>query len=285
MRTQSLAAAAASAVFAVTSIAGAATINVPINPAQSSITVQLCVSGQCGSDTSRASGYFTIDVDDVDTLGTITAYDHIVKLDEPINLVVSWGFLGRLTVNLNGFETYNPAPGAPVGPFGIVQPGGSFSIPGVPSAQNGLFDYTATGIPCALLQSQTPPLPCTGNGDLSQQPSGVTTLGGTISSAARVVTIVSQINQTVPIDPTNPSIGAMTFTGTVRGSVLVPVPPCTGDINADGVVNVQDLTVFLAQFGGSVPNGTGGDLDGNGVVNVQDLTLFLGAFGHVCADH
>lgn len=277
--------AAAAACLLTPAVSHAALIGVPIDPAQSSITVQLCVSGPCGSDTSRASGYFIIDVDDVDTLGTITAYDHKVRLDEPINLVVSYGFLGRLTVNMNGFETFNAVPGTPVGPVSILQPGGGFSIPGVPSAQAGLFDYTATGIPCSLLQSQVPPQPCTGNGDLSQQPAGFTTLNGTITSAARVITVVSTINQSVPIDPANPSLGSFTVTGTVRGSIFVPVPPCQGDINSDGVVNVQDLTIFLAQFGTAVPNATGGDLDGDGIVNVFDLTLFLGAFGNVCADH
>ncbi len=51
------------------------------------------------------------------------------------------------------------------------------------------------------------------------------------------------------------------------------------DLNADGVVNVADLTVFLGAFGTSVPASTGGDLNGDGLVNVADLTVFLGAFG------
>lgn len=51
------------------------------------------------------------------------------------------------------------------------------------------------------------------------------------------------------------------------------------DLNADGVVNVADLTVFLGAFGTAVPANTGGDLNGDGLVNVADLTIFLGAFG------
>jgi hypothetical protein len=265
--------------------ASAAPFSVAINPAQSSVTVQLCVQGQCGTDSSPASGYFLVDVNDVDTITSITAYDYNVTLNEPINLLVSFGFLGRLTVNVNNFKTFATNPGVPFGPAAVTPPNGAFSIPGVVSSQSGTYDYLATGVVCTLLSGQTPPVPCSGLGDLSQQPPAATTLNGTITAASRVVSIVSQINQSGPIDPTNPALGTLTITGTVRGSLLVPVPPCPGDINADGVVNVQDLTIFLAQFGTAVPNGTGGDLDGNGVVNVQDLTLFLGAFGNTCADH
>lgn len=262
---------------------GAAPFTVPINTAQSSVTVQLCLQGVCGSDTSPASGYFTIDVDDVDTLGTITAYDYRIALTEPINLLLNYGFLGRLTVDVNNYATYDAAPGTPVGPVPVTA--GAFSIPGVPSLTQGTYAYNATGIVCSLLQGQTPPQPCVGNGDLSTQPAGTTTLNGTISSAARMVTIVSTLNQSGPIDPTNPSLGTLTVTGTIRGSLLVPVPPCVGDINNDGAVNTADLTIMLGSFGASVPPGTSGDLNGNGVVNTQDLTLLLGAFGNTCADH
>lgn len=265
--------------------ASAAPIGVPIDPAQSSVTVTLCLQGQCGSDTSPASGYFIVDVDDVDTITTITAYDYKVALDQPINLLLSYGFFGRLTVNVNGFQTFATNPGVPVGPVPVTAPNGGFSIPGVLSSTAGLYDYNATGIVCTLLQGQNPPLPCTGAGDLSTQPPAPNTLSGTITGVSRLVTIVSSINQSVPIDPTNPTLGTLTVVGTVRGSILVPVPPCRGDINGDGFINVQDLALFLAQFGTSVTPGTGGDLDGDGLVNVFDLTQFLSVFGQVCADH
>lgn len=78
------------------------------------------------------------------------------------------------------------------------------------------------------------------------------------------------------------------------GSVRVEVPLATGtgavttikaltkrpaDLNADGVVNVSDLTIFLGAFGTAVPPGTGADLNADAVVNVSDLTIFLGSFG------
>jgi hypothetical protein len=63
----------------------------------------------------------------------------------------------------------------------------------------------------------------------------------------------------------------------------VPPPLCPADLNADGVVNVSDLTLFLGVFGAVVTPSGPGDLNGDGQVNVADLTLFLGAFGTACA--
>jgi len=54
----------------------------------------------------------------------------------------------------------------------------------------------------------------------------------------------------------------------------------TGDLNGDGVVNVSDLLILLAQWG-ECP--TGGDctadLNDDGVVNVSDLLILLGNWG------
>lgn len=58
---------------------------------------------------------------------------------------------------------------------------------------------------------------------------------------------------------------------------------CPGDVNGDGAVNLNDLTVLLANFG-TIGSGTlaNGDLDGNGDINLVDLTLLLAAFGAAC---
>jgi hypothetical protein len=61
-----------------------------------------------------------------------------------------------------------------------------------------------------------------------------------------------------------------------------PPPPCTGDLNIDGIVNTVDLTMFLSHFGQTISPGTQGDLNNDGAVNTQDLTRFLSAFGQPC---
>ena len=51
--------------------------------------------------------------------------------------------------------------------------------------------------------------------------------------------------------------------------------PCTGDLNADRVVNGDDLGVLLGQWG---TDGSA-DLNGDGVVDGIDLGMLLGAWG------
>lgn len=58
--------------------------------------------------------------------------------------------------------------------------------------------------------------------------------------------------------------------------------PCYADINHDGAVNTQDLTMFLGRFGMNAEAFSPGDLNGDGTVNTADLTSFLGGFGVPC---
>jgi len=45
-----------------------------------------------------------------------------------------------------------------------------------------------------------------------------------------------------------------------------------GDLNADGIVNIQDLVIVAINFGKDNPN-PAADLNGDGVVNIQDLVI------------
>ncbi len=59
----------------------------------------------------------------------------------------------------------------------------------------------------------------------------------------------------------------------------------TGDLNLDGVVNLQDLATLLAHFGlGPNPPQTtaDGDIDGDGDVDLPDLAILLANFGSSC---
>ena len=46
-----------------------------------------------------------------------------------------------------------------------------------------------------------------------------------------------------------------------------------GDVNSDGVVNIQDLVIVANALGKAEP-----DLNGDGVVNIQDLVIVANAF-------
>ena len=57
----------------------------------------------------------------------------------------------------------------------------------------------------------------------------------------------------------------------------VTEPPLVGDINSDGIVNIQDLAIVGANYGKTGPNAA--DLNGDGIVNIFDLVKVAGALG------
>jgi hypothetical protein len=78
-----------------------------------------------------------------------------------------------------------------------------------------------------------------------------------------------------------PDAGAYEYNS---GGVNPPPPPtCTraSDINCDGSVNIQDVTVVLSNFGkpASQASDSRADTSGNGSVDIPDLTVVLSAFG------
>ena len=54
-----------------------------------------------------------------------------------------------------------------------------------------------------------------------------------------------------------------------------------GDLNNDGVVNIQDLVLVASQFGTTGPSAA--DLNGDNTVNIQDLVLVANALGNAAA--
>ena len=78
--------------------------------------------------------------------------------------------------------------------------------------------------------------------------------------------------------------GRTLATGSEDGTVLLwelPPPTVFGDVNRDGVVNLQDLVAISSQFGRRGQNNA--DLNGDGVVNILDLVTVAGAIGETAA--
>ena len=65
-----------------------------------------------------------------------------------------------------------------------------------------------------------------------------------------------------------------------NGEVVKP-PQVKGDVNGDGVVNIQDLVLVAGALGQTGQNDA--DVNGDGVVNIQDLVLVAGALGQTAA--
>ena len=83
--------------------------------------------------------------------------------------------------------------------------------------------------------------------------------------------------------------GTTLASGSDDGAVLLweltptaePALQLEGDVNADGVVNIQDLVFVAGQLGQTGQNDA--DVNGDGVVNIQDLVFVAGALGNTAA--
>ena len=85
----------------------------------------------------------------------------------------------------------------------------------------------------------------------------------------------------IAIDSMNPGYSGMLGVGRVRVDAAVatgPGAPRVGDIDADGLISSDDLTMILAAWGVCPGDPCGADLDGNGVVNGLDLSALMGAW-------
>jgi hypothetical protein len=58
-------------------------------------------------------------------------------------------------------------------------------------------------------------------------------------------------------------------------------PPCAGDADGDGMVNITDLGIVLSQFG-QFGFGLAGDVNNDGQVNITDVGIVLADFGAEC---
>ena len=76
------------------------------------------------------------------------------------------------------------------------------------------------------------------------------------------------------------SASQLSYPDVENGEVVVP-PRVVGDVNGDGVVNIQDLVRVGSSIGQTGPNAA--DVNGDGVVNIADLVTVANAFGNAAA--
>ena len=67
------------------------------------------------------------------------------------------------------------------------------------------------------------------------------------------------------------------FVPTVENAEITESTQLTGDINGDGIINIQDLVLTASNLGKTGQNPA--DVNGDGSVNIQDLVLVAGALG------
>lgn len=230
------------------SAASAETFTVPIDPSQSTVTATLTLLSGTSSDTSPVTGFVQMKLDTVNNPVQVTGLNYDLLLTEQLNFFINYGFGSTFTSTVTGLRLLYAMPGTPIGPVPIVM--GGFSFIGVPTNAEGVLTYTATGLVCIALQGSN--LPCTDTDDLSTEPTQNVDFEATIAvGPGRLVTVVSSVDRTVPIDPNNPGLGTLRVHGTIRGSVVVPVIP--GDANGDCIVDFSDVTSVLANFNNVCP--------------------------------
>ena len=71
------------------------------------------------------------------------------------------------------------------------------------------------------------------------------------------------------------------YVPSVENAEITKAPQLKGDVNGDGIVNIQDLVLVAGRLGQSGANSA--DVNGDGVVNIQDLVLVAGALGSSAA--
>jgi hypothetical protein len=61
------------------------------------------------------------------------------------------------------------------------------------------------------------------------------------------------------------------------------LPACPGDVDASGLVDLDDLARLLSGYGQtSGADAADGDTNGDGDVDLNDLAALLGVFGRAC---
>ncbi len=259
----------------------AAPFDVPIDPAQSVLYFELCVSGTCSTDSSAVTGTVTIDLDSIDNPAQIWLYDFDLNLTDNLHWYLSWGILGNLTADASGVAVHYAYPGTPLGPAAITS--GSYTFLDVPTTAEGVIIYHAVGLPCWALQGAG--LPCDDTMNLADQGIQLADqFSGNISSQNRVVTLSSQIDMTTPLDPNNPSLGTFHVWGSTLGQVYVPPTVVPGDLNCDGTVGFGDINPFVQYMSdfagwqatyGDCP-AANGDINGDGVYpDFADINPFV----------
>jgi hypothetical protein len=105
--------------------------------------------------------------------------------------------------------------------------------------------------------------------------------------AGRVIVVITSLTET---GEQAPSVGFPNFftkeaVGLISGAkapqlqIVLGAVPVEGDLNDDGCVDLDDLTILLQNFQGSGAPAPGGDVDGDGDTDLDDLTLLLQNFG------
>ena len=94
----------------------------------------------------------------------------------------------------------------------------------------------------------------------------------------------------VAVSPDGSTIASGSFDGTVLlwAFPIIPdlgasISEVLGDLNQDGIINIQDIVLIAGSFGADIQTNSEADLNGDGEVNIQDLVIIANALGNAAA--
>ncbi|MEZ6317775.1 MAG: GC-type dockerin domain-anchored protein [Phycisphaerales bacterium] len=255
--------------LALAGLASGATVQVTvvIGP-PSSIDLELCqdlpvVSG-CDSDSSPLVGTAILQIDE--TASTVVLVDFSVATSESLDYHYS-GLLSGIDATAPTATVVYEGVG-PTAPAPIVA--GNFSIPDVPVNLVGTAYVTGTILAVGTVDetidlSTFGPFNATLTGTLTPTLTGYALDGGfsfmeTTTGEVLGITVTTNANGTLVIAGEGDS---------------VPAACNPADINADGVLNLDDINAFATAFVGA---DLAADVDHNGTLNLDDINTFASAF-------
>jgi hypothetical protein len=258
--------------------ASAAPITFTLDPARSSVEVELCVNlftPNCDTDSSPAVGTIVLDLQPGANPTTATILDFDAQASQDISPNVSFGFLGSVSATASGLALQYAGLPAGTGPF-VIDGAGDFTVVDLTLQSAGTVSYNVTGAACAAISPQ----PCSGVEDFGAAPPE--TLGpfvANLSSDGTTYTLEIAVTIEDDLVPANPGLVLATVSGTLVATAPVPAP-CPEDTDGSGTVDLADLLAVLADFGQPLSGPT--DVNGSGGVDLADLLAVLAAFGTTC---
>jgi hypothetical protein len=152
------------------------------------------------------------------------------------------------------------------------------------AGQNAIYTFNGDGNPVTT----TP---------LSFVPNGINDLGDVVganylyNSAGQTIDLSTRVNPGAGVGFGGGQFGGGAIAINDAGQILVMnggfgggqsyllTPATPGDANLDGQVDINDLTIVLANYGQTGQTWTQGEFTGDGTVDINDLTIVLAHYG------
>lgn len=191
----------------------------------STAQVTLDALGKSDTQTSRLGGTVQIVTDDYTQPTQAGLQDFHLSALQPLNFNLNFSFLGKATASIPHFEVIEVNP--PSTPTLLPLVGGHFIPTEIPYQPLGNGSYVVSGSVCGVLSGQG--VACSDSLDFSHSPPGslseldmeLTVHGGLLQPAQLQIKFSGFFS--LPLDPTNPSLG--TVSAFVDAVGYAPTPP------------------------------------------------------------